>query len=336
MRKSNPIRRSVHSVHPEREKGDAPTRIGRLAKIRLWIWPLFHPGFFFGRPVPEGLEGSNRLANRWTMLIAVVALLSLGFMIWKGMAHTSDPIEAHQAVPVGRTDGEIRVRSAHVSLTEEEAIALVKAAVESRDAGTVGKYFRSGDATVNEIVRFLKEMEATDGKVDGYEWMGSIDANGMAMDGVIITFNNPGAPRNRLAALVPGEDGAWRVDFPAFARSVDPAWDKIISGEAKHATVRVHVAADNYYNGVFGDEGKWVSASLASPDTPEVLIGYCTMESPQGAALKRIVSKGAPLSRAVLEIRRVEGGEPRQVLISRVYAEDWVMGDKAFDEVFSQ
>ncbi len=336
MRKTNPIRRAVHSVHPERERGDAPTRVGRLAKIRLWVLPWFHPGFLFGRPVPEGLEGSNRLANRWTLLIAVVALVGLILVIWKGMEHISDTVASNNAAPAVRTDSEIRVKSLHVSLPEQQAIALVKAAVENRDPGKVGNLFRQGDATEAEIIRFLGEMATTDGKVDGYEWMGSIDANGLTLDGVIITFDNPGVPRNRLAALVPGEDGTWRVDFPAFARSVDASWDKIISGEVKQAKVRVYVAADNYYNGVFGDEEKWVSVSLASPDTPKVLVGYCTMESPQAAALKRIVSRGAPLSRAVVEFRRVEGGGDRQVLITRVLAEDWVMADQAFDEIFRQ
>ena len=62
----------------------------------------------------------------------------------------------------------------------------------------------------------------------------------------------------------------------------------------------------------------WVIARPARPKT----------------ALERFFSKEIPVPRAILEIRRVEGAEPRQLEISRVLAEDWVMGDAPFDEQF--
>lgn len=43
---------------------------------------------------------------------------------------------------------------------------------------------------------------------------------------------------------------------------------------------------------------------------------------------------GGNLKRMTLELRHVEGAQPRQVQISRVVAEDWVVGDRMFDEGF--
>jgi hypothetical protein len=158
----------------------------------------------------------------------------------------------------------------------------------------------------------------------------------MTMDGVLITYETAvtESPRNRLALLVPDEEEKWRVDFAAFARLVEPSWDEILSGAAKKAIIRVYIAEDNYFNGVFSDEKVWLSVSLGSPDTPQLLIGYCKAGSPQAAALRQISAREVPASRTVLEIRRVEGGGPRQVEITRVLAEDWVLGEDPFDGKF--
>jgi hypothetical protein len=56
--------------------------------------------------------------------------------------------------------------------------------------------------------------------------------------------------------------------------------------------------------------------------------------SPQAAALKSIFAQEAKLHRVALELRRVEGAGTRQFEISRVLAEDWVMGEVPFDERF--
>ena len=74
--------------------------------------------------------------------------------------------------------------------------------------------------------------------------------------------------------------------------------------------------------------------SLGTPDTPQVLIGYCEAGSPQASALRQISAREVPASRAVLEIQRVDGGGARQVRIMRVLAEDWVLGDVQFDRKF--
>jgi hypothetical protein len=332
--KSKRIRRSVHSVHPEREKGDAPARLGRISKIRLWFLPMISRRKRRKNRTPEESAEHRRVINRWTLRIGAMALVCLGVAIWQGAIFRSAPQAAVVAGPTMRDDSEVRVKSRFASLDEDAALALVRKALAVRDPAEVGEFFRLGDSTPEQVIEYLGQMETADGSIAHYQWLGSVDANDMTLDGVLITYANSGTPRNRMAMLVPDEEQKWRVDFAAFARLVDPSWEKILSGEAKEATLRVYIAEDNYFNGVFSDEEKWLSVSLGTPDTEQVLIGYCEAGTPQAAALRQISAREVPASRAVLEIQRVNGGGPRQVRIMRVLAEDWVLGDEPFDRKF--
>ncbi len=93
------------------------------------------------------------------------------------------------------------------------------------------------------------------------------------------------------------------------------------------------LARDRYFNGPFHDEGVWAAYCMVSPDMDELLVGYCKRDSDQFRAMELMWSNDETLvTRATLEIERVEGGDRRQFKIARVLAEDWVMGDRPFDE----
>ena len=211
------------------------------------------------------------------------------------------------------------------SLPEDAALALVRRGLAIRDPAKLLTFFRPAEIPLDRQVEFLKNLEAIDGRIDHYEWLGNLDANSLAIDGVLIAFQSDGQTRNRLAALVASPDGKWKIDFDAFARTVIPSWADFLGGS---------VPADSYYNGPFTDENDWQCVGLSSPDTGEILIGYCRKRSPQGTAMKWLLSKDGQLNRAVLEIRRSPGADLRQVEISRVLAEDWVLAEKPFDERF--
>jgi hypothetical protein len=139
--------------------------------------------------------------------------------------------------------------------------------------------------------------------------------------------------------LVPDDHGVWKMDFDAFARSCRPSWKEIVASKAVEAEVRVFVAKDSYFNGPFADESEWICYAIASPDTagvlPEdkdLLRGYCKVGSKQAKAMARILNEENRIGRATLMIRREKDADARQFRITRVLANDWVIGPNQLDE----
>ncbi len=336
--KPDGIRRSVRSSSRDRAAGDAPS-MGKMARM---------PGT--GLPKEKKRRRKSRTASRknrsrrsrkkviatWTAVVCGVAAAGLGLAIWLGLHFK--PAEASGqlgAVSLLKRSAEATPNNPRIpSLPESAALALVKQGLAVRDVAQVSTYFRQGEVGPSEQVEFLKAMESKEGVIEHYEWLGIIDASRTPIDSVLVEFKNQEGRRNRLAALVPDEEGKWKIDFDAFARRVSPSWDEITTGRAQTAKVRVYVAKDNYYNGPFRAESEWLCVGFASPDTDAILTGYCRVGSAQAAAMGWIFSKDSALNRAVLEIKRVEGAEARQFEISRVLAEDWVVTEKPFDEGF--
>ena len=236
-----------------------------------------------------------------------------------------------------------RVVSQFKSPTEAEALGMVKRvmAMAIVHPSEVAGYFRLGASSAEDVIKFLRGMKESDGRVSGFTWHGSMDANGLLIDGVVVNSQLGQTPRQRLAMLTPDEKGKWRIDFEAFARVVKPSWSELLEKNAASGVVRVVVAKDTYFNGPFQDESQWICFGMGSPDTEVILLGYCRRGSPQAQALEWIVSKdkmagsaARSLKRATLEIQRREGAEARQFEITRVLAEDWIVSGVAFDEKF--
>lgn len=276
----------------------------------------------------------------WSVVFMLIALgtVTICVLLWVRPNAGDEASSADGSVlPAGVQK---RVESEFESPTEDESLAIVRRALRIRNESDVEEYFRPGKGGAAEVIGFLTKMEEMDGKVDGYEWLSSMDANGLLLDGVAVRTRKDDQTRNRLALLTPDENGRWRVDFDAFARVVEPSWAKLMQAEASKAMVRIVAAKDSYFNGAFASDNEWDCYGLASPDHEEILIGYCRKGSSQARAMARIMEEGEEvqsngnLHRAVLEIRRVAGAESRQFEISRVLAQDWVMGKVAFDEGF--
>lgn len=325
----------------DRSAGDAPS-IGRVARVP-------------GTGIPKDIRRRRRRDERsskqdmqagygrrnviltWSLLLMAVALAVLGFFLWSWLK----PRMSHR--PLAADEGALQIGqnrnvSAFKSPSEQVALDMVKQAVAIKDPAEVDRYFRMGSATPEMVFGFLKEMEAVDGAITGFQWLSSMDANGLLIDGVLVSTVKDGSARNRLALLTPDEKGDWKIDFEAFARTVRPSWQALMEGTGGTGLLRVIVARDSYYNGPFGDESEWVSYGMASPDAEVILLGYCRKDSPQARAMERIVSeeKGDArrrLNRVTLEVLRPEGAELRQLEITRVLAEDWVLSDVPFDRV---
>ena len=239
-----------------------------------------------------------------------------------------------------------------------EAMALVNKALAVRKPDEVTAVIRPGTMTPAEVVNALQAISKVNGEPISTSWLSSIDKNGMSLEGVEVAYAGDGKKVKRLAFLTPDAKGVWKLDFPAFARLVQPAWKKLpadtettlevervpsdpaqawekllAGGKGTTGVVRVSVARDRYYNGPFQDEAVWAAYGMISPDMDALLLGYCMRNSDLYRAMELMwADDETQVVRATLEIRRVEGGDRRQFKITRVLAEDWVMGDKPFDE----
>lgn len=271
------------------------------------------------------------------VLAAMAFLVVVGFAVFWVGSHgkagaSADPERGAQVV---------RVASRFVTPTEDEALALVRKALAVRDPAMVESFLRCGGTDPAEVMEFMAAFESRDGGVERLAWLGSMDVDGMELEGVLVAPAVKRLGAGRLAFLVPDEAGDWKMDFEAFARTCRPTWKDFLQERAERAMVRVLVARDSYYNGPFLDENDWESFALASPDlqewTPDgqtALRGYCRKGSAQAKAVARILQDNGRTRRVILEIRRTRGAGPRQFEIARVLAEEWVLPDRPFDERF--
>lgn len=334
--KSDDIKRSVRSQRNDRHAGDAPN-MGRVSRMPGTGLPK---GERRKRKRSEGGRNSKIRQSRalsikiWSVLLAVVAFICLGVGIWFGLRPGEAPASAQVAaappVEVEKTSKVTRFPSP----SQEEAEEIVTKGLAVREAAEVPAHFKMDAVREPGVVAFLSSLQTVDGTVGNLEWLGSMDANRLQLEGVIVHFASSDKPRNRLAVLTPDKDGVWKIDFDAFARSSEPSWPDFLEKRADSIQARVYAAHDSYYNGPFSDESQWSCYGLASPDTDDIIFGYCKINSPQAAAMRWILSKDAALGRVTVEIRRSPEAQARQFLISRVIAEDWVTGSVAFDQGF--
>ena len=267
----------------------------------------------------------------WTFLLGGLAIVFLGGVVWLWLAPKILSDEDLAELPVAYTAPVVRVVAKFPAPSENESLALVKQGLSIREPAKIAEYFRPGTASVQEVVDFLQGMESRDGPIAHYKWLSAIDANRLSIEGVLVEFESQDKPKSRLLLLTPDATGKWKIDFDAFARTVKPSWQDLMKKGSDVAQVRVLAAKDSYYNGPFADDKEWVCYGMVSPDTEQILLGYCKVGSAQAAAMGWIFSREAKAARVTLEIRRAAGAESRQFEISKVLAEDWVMGDADFD-----
>jgi len=337
MIKPDRIKRSVTASQNDRVAGDAPN-IGRVARMP-------------GTGMPKGQKRKRRRSERsarkskrkggrvilnWMILIGIVGGIMGGMALYtlNAFGKRKPGVASEQRLEIDKVELEVSKNPQFVSPSESEALALVKAALAAREPSQLVSHFDLGNQTAETAVTFLTDLEKNDGRFVRMDWLSNMNANGLNLEGVLVRFLDDEKERSRIAFLKPGEEGGWKVDFESLARIVTPGWEELMAGKGDHAMVRVFLAEDSYYNGPFSDEKQWKCYGIGSPDTPEVFQGYCKLGTPQATAVEALLAKGQKINRAILEIRRVKDGLASQFEIIRVLAEDWVMGEKAFDQGF--
>lgn len=271
------------------------------------------------------IETRKKWLSKWSLSLglATVAMIALAIFLWLRPYVFPDEEGTPLVAPVAPV--KVRIDSKFPSPQKDAAIEIVKQATVHPDLAKVKALIRPCGTTPEAIVEYFKTAEARDGAVEHYEWLSSMDVNGLLIEGVLVSCKGKEKPAERLAFLTPDEAGKWKLDFDSYARTVTPPWPELLEKGAEQAQVRVFTGRDMYYNGVFSDESQWICYAMASPDMEELLRGYCKVGSPQAEAMERLFNDGRRLSRATMELRRVKDGEPKQFEITKLVAEDWIV-----------
>ena len=213
---------------------------------------------------------------------------------------------------------------------------LVARALDAADPASLLPLMREpGALAPGEAFEFLRRQRLDPGST--IHWLGPSPAESAEIQMFLIPSGEERRSRNHLVLLTPGSDGSWRIDFDAFARFSDPPLESWRPEAAGTALVRLVAGPDFYFNGAFSDESVWDCYSLVDEDLEQPLIGYCRRDGPQSRALRAIAQRDASpgrKARVTLELSRPPDALERQVLIERVLSDDWVLGDKPFDEGF--
>jgi hypothetical protein len=314
----------------ERKFGEAPA-LGKVLRSPVSAVP---------RKGPRRVRGKRRkklskTVIAWTILLSLVALAAMLFPIVtffreRAMIQGAAPSSANQEQALADAK---RVKMPE--LDPAQAQDLVESALSNRDPDLVPTYFRLGDISDSEeALAALEAAVERDGPVSGKQWLGQRFSNGQTIGEVVVFMDNDGRQVNRLAQLTFDPSGSWRIDLDSYLRHTSPDWETIVSGKSDTSIVRVFLATDTYYNGIYSNESKWKAFALASPDVEEILYGYAERGSPQDRALTQILASEEKFHRATLQIKMHPGSGSRQFRVSRVVADNWVIGEQDFDELF--
>ncbi|MCF7734612.1 MAG: hypothetical protein K9N23_23215 [Akkermansiaceae bacterium] len=341
--KSDDIRRGVQRGVSLRKTGSAPDigKVDRMHRVIRKERRRHGEAKNSGDKTREKRERVRRLITTgWSIAVAVMAagVLVAAFLFWLRpmLQREKDTTERDRLAAETRA----KKASRYKSPGEDEAMEIVTHALAVRTPMEAREWIRLGSATAAEVVDYLQTLATREGTPVEKILGGCIDKNGLQLEGIEVVYGAGEFDKRRLAILTPDEHGVWKMDFAAFARSVNPSWSEFMKdGENRHSDgdVRVYFTKDRYFNGPFIDEKKWQAYGLVSQDLKDqLLVGYCKRGTPQHQAMELMLAAagGRPALRTTLSVRHVPGAENRQLEITRVLAEDWVLADQPFDEQF--
>lgn len=274
----------------------------------------------------------------WTLLVSfVVLMLMLVFLFgyFRNKAQEAADAAMHNETAILAAAFSDQKTLEVPSIAEVEALSIVRAALANEDTQALTHHFILGkDTNPEQALATLAGIAENEGEITAFRWLGEKFVNGMVIGEVVTQRQAEDKYSNRLAQLVIGKDGKWRIDLDSYLRKGFPDWPEILSGESPISVVRIIFAADTYYNGIYSDETEWQAYILISPDANETLYGYARRDSPQDKALRKILLADEKIHRAAVEISTNSNAGRRQFEISGVLADNWVIGETRFDESF--
>lgn len=332
MRDKNFSRRRI--AESERKFGEAPI-LGRVSRT-----PGSAPDIHAKRRRRAKPKAKMNVAvMAWTMLISFGLLVALvvflgGYFRKKAAQATRDSGYYGAAGDFGAPFSEQKTVELP-ALSEAEALGIVRTAFAENDPQAMPNHFVLGtDIAPEEALAALARITAEEGEIKVFRWLRQKFSNGRLI-GEVATLRETETKTplsDRIAQLVIGADGKWRIDLDSYLRRVVPDWPTIISRQSPTSVVRIYAQTDNYYNGIYSDETEWQAYMINSPEIDESLYCYARRGTSQEKALRKALQD--TIRRLTVEISANPEAAPRQFEITGVLAEDWVLGEKRFDESF--
>jgi hypothetical protein len=189
--KERDVQRSVRIQRFNRSAGDAPS-LGKVTRVHNSRSPKEtlrrrrRSGGPGGKEASQGVTHRRNVVLTWTALLVVAVLGVLVFFLWSWVRPRMDRQQL-TAEEQAALHANTRKVSAFDSPSEQAALELVKQALVLRDPAMVERCFRLGSAAPESVIAFLTGMNDHDGEQTGCQWLSSMDANGMLMDGVLVS-----------------------------------------------------------------------------------------------------------------------------------------------------
>ena len=262
------------------------------------------------------------------IIVAVVRQIRQKVLIPESVNHTEKTINLDQVFEEVE-DSDLP------ELKSDEAIKIVTQALANRDPALIQDFFLLGKGDIPvEAMKELIRIHDAEGEINRTEWLGVKFPNERIARQVVVHTAIDEIEQTRRAQFAPGSDGKWRIDLQAYLRKCDPPIEKVASAESGTFVVRVFVAEETSYRGIYSDKSQWRAYSLTSPDITDALYAYAKRGSSQDKALRSIVITDENLQHVTLSIIKQEDSDPRQFEVSRVISANWIVGEKDFDESF--
>lgn len=192
--------------------------------------------------------------------------------------------------------------------------------------------------SVDEIIPLVRDPAVAEARIREFYAAGKIEAPGLSSfntGGGVLTLGKVASVivrtrdhEDRLLAFVDTPEGL-KIDWESWVGWSEMPWEGFLSSKPCDALLfRVIVSTVDYYNFEFGDESKWQSYRLESPDKEHSIYGYAPKDSVLNAKLRP--EGDAKTSLLMLKVKfPAASSSSTQVEIESVVGQGWVEGADA-------
>ncbi len=280
-----------------------------------------------------GEDGVLKKGILWGILCGALFVLGLVWMVLSQGQGPAERPEKEAQVPSSEVAPRLEAGGIVIGLVEEESERAHYAHIKKNLKELVEGFLSatSHEERLSYIVRpsehgeamkaFFEQKQRVHEKEYTVHTGNSVSSNGVQYTRMAVQFKNGS---RRLAPVVNTQAGRF-IDFEAYSRACSVPLEELLrnGGECEYA--RVFVEPVSYYNGVFGDDTRYRSYLITSPDLADAQIyGYVKHGDPTYYALEQFL-KGGAKARFIVRLESLEESHRlKQFHIERVYCYGWV------------